>query len=140
MSIEFYCPMCDETHDDPAACPEAEGDADDEELSTDEIREGVCDELTDAHAAFVVYVTFPRADNDEDEMRCGSGRFIDTDDLSKTELVAAAARLEQRIEEVNDELNGDDGPLQGAVGIPTKALFGDGGSDLPDTDGGGMFR
>jgi len=138
--MEFYCPVCEEAHDDPRACPAAD-EGEDEELSTAEIRDGVVDELQGAHAAFVVYVRFPREDNDEDEMRTGSGRFIDTDDLSKTELVAAAARLEQRIEEVNDELNGeDDGPLSGAVAMPTSALFGDGGADLPDTDGGGMFR
>ena len=137
--VEFYCPVCETTHDDPRECPEADGD-EDNDLTTAEIRDGVVDELENAHAAFVVYVVFPREDNDEDEMRTGSGRFIDGEELSKAELVAATARLEERIEEVNDELNGDGDGLPGkAVGVPASALFG-GDGELPDTDSGGIYQ
>lgn len=138
--MNMFCPLCQETHDSPEECPEVDGEEGDEP-SNEEIRANLIDGLEDAHMAVAIMVTFPREDNDIDEMRAESGRFGLKDALSKTEKVAAMASMEERIEELNEVINGD-GPGGGmtATAIPASALFGGGDDDLPDTDGGGMFR
>lgn len=145
MSESPDCAFCGEPldgHEDASDCPATEGESD--EWTGREIREDMAAELAGAHAAAVVYVRFPREDNDLDDLDTASGRFA-LDDLTDTETVAAHALLSRALDGMADEADslgrGRDEPHGMAVAVPSGlgamlgGMSGDGDDDGPDGRG-----
>lgn len=145
------CARCGEpldAHDeDTGQCPvEAAGKADEDEndeQSSEEIRANAQETLADAHAAAVVCVTFPREDNDLDEVDPMNANFILSEELSYTELLATKKVLDEGVDMLQDDLESmeESRSRPTAMAIPTtlgQLLGGGSGSEQPDPEGWGF--
>lgn len=145
------CARCGEpldAHDqDTGQCPtDAAGEADedgDDEPSSEEIRADAQETLADAHAAAIVCVTFPREDNDLDEVDPMNANFILSEELSFTELLATKKVLDEGVDMLQDDLESmeESRSRPTAMAIPTtlgQLLGGASGGEQADPEGWGF--
>lgn len=119
----YRCAECGEEHTDPAECPEFDlaGEDEDDHPSGREIRENAIEELSDAHIAAMVIITFPRDDNDHDEVDYGTTSFALGEDCSTTELIAGKKLATDGIDILAD-IYDESPPSATVAAVPTDGL------------------